>query len=262
MASSEAAEWVIETHGLRFPYGRELALIDIEFRVHRGDFIAIVGPNGGGKTTLLRLLLGLLKPQNGYIRLFGRPPGSEPDRIGYVPQHGNLASGFPARVEEVVLMGLPHGHHHGPWYRSGEKNLMRTAMQRVGISDLAGKRLDELSGGQRQRVLIARALITNPELLLLDEPLANIDPYGRQCLVEILAGLGEVATIVMVSHDLGITTNAVTGLAAVNHYLLQTTGSQPTQAMLELMYGIHDENCPVQNQIRQLSGQTSRSSNS
>lgn len=242
----------IEIERLSFGYGAEPVLSEIELCVREGDFIAIVGPNGGGKTTLLRLILGLLRPDSGKVRIFGKPPGAEPARIGYVPQHGNLAPGFPATAEEVVLMGLPHGRRHGPRFWRDERERAHEAMRRAGVEELAGKRLPDLSGGQRQRVLIARALITRPELLLLDEPLSNIDPYGRQCIVETLTGLGRETTIVMVSHDLGITANAVTGLAAVNRYLLQTDGPQLTPAMLELMYGVHRPGCPVQEHIQNL----------
>jgi zinc transport system ATP-binding protein len=243
---------VIEIEGLNFGYESGPVLSDVALRIRQGDFIAIVGPNGGGKTTLLRLIQGLLRPQSGRIRIFGKDPGDEPARIGYVPQHSNLAPGFPATAEEVVLMGLPHGRRHGPRFWRDERTRAREAMRRAGVEDLAGKRLPELSGGQRQRVLIARALITRPELLLLDEPLSNIDPYGRQCIVETLTGLGRETTIVMVSHDLGITANAVTGLAAVNRYLVQTGGPQLTPAMLELMYGVHEAGCPVYEHIHNL----------
>ena len=242
----------IQIENLNFGFGAGPVLSNIGLRVDEGDFIAIVGPNGGGKTTLLRLILGLLRPDSGQVRIFGKPPGAEPARIGYVPQHGNLAPGFTATAEEVVMMGLPHGRRHGPRFWNDERERARDAMHRSGVEDLAGKRLPDLSGGQRQRVLIARALITRPELLLLDEPLSNIDPYGRQCIVETLTGLGRETTIVMVSHDLGITANAVTGLAAVNRYLLQTDGPQLTPAMLELMYGLHGPGCPVHEHILSL----------
>jgi len=243
---------VIEVKRLSFGYGPGPVLSDVDLHIRRGDFIAIVGPNGGGKTTLLRLVLGLLEPQSGRVCVFGKAPGKEPARVGYVPQHGNLAPGFPATAEEVVLMGLPHGRRHGPSFRRDERAWASEAMRRTGIEDLAGKRLPELSGGQRQRVLIARALITRPELLLLDEPLSNIDPYGRQCIVETLTGLGRETTVVMVSHDLGITANAITGIAAVNRYLVQADSPQLTPAMLELMYGVHEAGCPVSEHIHNL----------
>lgn len=243
---------VIEIQDASFAYDTEPVLEHVDLTVERGEFLAIIGPNGGGKTTLLRLIVGLLKPTHGRISVFGKPPGREPARIGYVPQHGNLAPGFPATVEQVVLMGLPHSRRHGPTFWSDERALAHEALNRTGVEALADQPFSALSGGQRQRVLIARALITRPELVLLDEPLSNIDPYGRQCIVETLTALGADITIVMVSHDLGITANAVTAIAAVNRYLLFNRSPHPTQAMLELMYGVHDPNCPVRTQMAHL----------
>jgi len=243
---------VIEVEGLNFAYNGAPVLSEVNLRVARGDFLAIIGPNGGGKTTLLRLILGLLKPRSGSIRVFGHGPGEEPAHIGYVPQHGNLAPGFPAEVEEVVLMGLAHGRRHGPRFWQDERALAREAMHRAGVAELARRRMGELSGGQRQRVLVARALITSPQLLLLDEPLSNIDPFGRQCVLETLTGLGRDTTIVMVSHDLGVTANAVTGVAAVNRFLVQAQGRKLTPEMLTLMYGVHEVGCPAHDVMQQL----------
>lgn len=243
---------VIEVEAMSFGYDIGSVLSDVNLHVVKGDFLAIVGPNGGGKTTLLRLLLGLLHPDSGQVKIFGHKPGKDQGRIGYVPQHGNLAPGFPASVEEVVLMGLPHGRRHGFWYRADERERAHSVMRQVGVEALASKRMEELSGGQRQRVLMARALITDPELLLLDEPLANIDPYGRQCVLESLAEQAKETTIVMVSHDLGITSNVITGIVAVNRYVMQSPDRHLSPEMLNLMYGMHDPNCPAHEAIQHL----------
>ncbi|HUX83308.1 MAG TPA: ABC transporter ATP-binding protein [Halothiobacillus sp.] len=243
---------IIHIEDLAFSYDEEPVLSDIRFDIHRGDFIAVIGPNGGGKTTLMRLILGLLKPQQGTITVFDQMPGNQPARIGYVPQHTNLATGFPATVEQVVLMGLAQGKRRGFRYSDEERQLAQAAMYRAGVQDLRQRRLNELSGGQRQRTLIARALITNPELLILDEPLSNIDPYGRQCILETLTGLKSDTTVVMVSHDLGITANSVTGIIAVNRYALAAASPQLTPEMLALMYGIHEAGCPVHALLQQL----------
>lgn len=243
---------IIRIRDLAFSYDQGPVLSDIELEIHRGDFIAVIGPNGGGKTTLMRLILGLLTPQQGEITVFGQAPGNQPARIGYVPQHSNLASGFPATVEEVVLMGLAQGKRRGFRYTAEERELANAAMHRAGVQDLKMRRLNELSGGQRQRTLIARALITKPELLILDEPLSNIDPYGRQCILETLTGLNDGTTVVMVSHDLGITANSVTGIVAVNRYALAAASPQLTPEMLGLMYGIHEAGCPVHALLQQL----------
>ena len=236
---------VIEVEHLEFGFGREPVLDSVDFRIRQGAFTVIVGPNGGGKTTLIHLVLGLYHADRGRIRVFGEKPGRYPERIGYVPQHGNLAPGFPATVEQVVLMGLPHGRRHGPGFWRDERDRAQEAMRRAGVGELAQRSYGALSGGQRQRVLIARALITEPELLLLDEPFSNIDPYGRACIHETLEDLGEGLTRVMVSHDLGITRQSVTQVLAVNRLVLSGDGPHITDEMLELMYGRHGEQCPM-----------------
>ncbi len=250
-------EPIIQLRNVGFDYENTRALSDINIDIARGEFIAVIGPNGGGKTTLMRLILGLLSPTQGEVRIFGEQPGTYPTRIGYVPQHSNTSPGFPASVEQVVLMGLAQGNtiggkRRGIRYSREERAQAEHAMRRAGVLDLHKRRLNELSGGQRQRVLIARALITRPELLILDEPLSNIDPYGRQCILETLTGLDSQTTVVMVSHDLGITANAVTGIIAVNRFALASTDAQLTPAMLDLMYGIHEAGCPVHTLLQQM----------
>ena len=228
-----------------FRFDREPVLEAVNLVVPRGAFTVIVGPNGGGKTTLLHLILGLYRPDSGTVRVLGDKPGRHPDRIGYVPQHGNVAPGFPATVEQVVLMGLPHGRRHGPGFHVDERARAREVLERTGIAELAQRSFGALSGGQRQRVLIARALITEPELLLLDEPFSNIDPYGRACIHETLDDLGANLTRVMVSHDLGITRQAVSQVVAVNRWLVSGDGPTITEEMLGLMYGQHGADCPM-----------------
>ncbi len=236
-------EAVLSMHNVCFDYGAQGVLEQINLEVDRGEFLAVVGPNGGGKTTLLRLILGLLKPTQGNLLVFGQPAERVAPRLGYVPQHGNLAPGFPASARDVVLMGQMHDHHHGPVYTRQEKHQADEMLALVGMLEEADHRLEKLSGGQRQRVLLARALMGHPELLLLDEPLANIDPYGRQCILETLMALEPRPTIIMVSHDLGITAHAITSMAAVNRYLLRSSGRTLTDDMLRLMYGTHEEGC-------------------
>lgn len=245
MSTPETDQPAIVLDGVSFGFDREPILERIDLVIPRGAFAVIVGPNGGGKTTLLHLILGLYRPDAGTVRVFGDKPGRHPERIGYVPQHGNLAPGFPATVEQVVLMGLPHGRRHGPGFHADERARAQLALERTGIPELAQRPFGALSGGQRQRVLIARALITEPELLLLDEPFSNIDPYGRACIHETLDGLGGTLTRVMVSHDLGITRQAVSQVLAVNRWLVSGDGPAITEEMLGLMYGEHGADCPM-----------------
>ena len=245
VSAAETAASVIELDRVDFRFDDEPILETVDLRIPTGSFSVIVGPNGGGKTTLLHLILGLYRPESGRVRVFGDRPGRHPERIGYVPQHGNLAPGFPATVEQVVLMGLPHGHRHGPRFHRDERDRAHMALERAGIAELGYRPFGALSGGQRQRVLIARALITDPDLLLLDEPFSNIDPYGRACIHETLEDLGHEITRVMVSHDLGITRQAVSQVVAVNRWLVAGEGPAITEEMLALMYGKHRDGCPM-----------------
>lgn len=248
-------EPIIEAAGLGFAYAQNPVLMEATLTIHRGDFVAVIGPNGGGKTTLMRLLLGLLQPSKGQVTVFGKAPGSFPARIGYVPQHSNTAPGFPATVEQIVLMGLPArsaGWRRSFFYSSDDRARASQAMASAGVGDLRDQRFNALSGGQRQRVLIARALMTQPELLILDEPLSNIDPYGRQCILETLNALPLGTTVVMVSHDLGITANAVNRIIAVNQFVIAGVDASLTQDMLDLMYGVHADGCPVHSLLHHL----------
>ncbi len=247
---------IITVENLHFRYEQTLALEAVNLSIARGDFMAVIGPNGGGKTTLMRLMLGLLKPFAGQIAVFGDAPAQHPDRVGYVPQHSNTAPGFPATVEQIVLMGLP-ARRQGRGIRrffhtATERAHAAETMQAAGVLELRHKRLNALSGGQRQRVLIARALMTQPELLILDEPLSNIDPYGRQCILETLNQLPQGTTVVMVSHDLGITANAVNRVVAVNRFVIAGADANLSQEMLDLMYGVHADGCPVHSLLHHL----------
>ena len=223
--------WAVEVEGLRFAYNGETILDDVTFSVPRGEFLALLGPNGGGKTTLLKLLVGLLRPAAGTIRLLGSPLGEALSRVGYVPQDTNVNKDFPVTVEEVVLMGrLGRGRWLGR-ADAKERRAAASALERVGLADLARRRLGELSQGQRQRVLIARALATAPELLLLDEPTASVDPSAQSALYEVLTELNGEATIIVVSHDLTAVSGHVGAVACVNgkvHYHASGTISDAT----------------------------------
>jgi zinc transport system ATP-binding protein len=251
-ARTQAAAPAIELTDVDFRFDDRQALEHVNLRVARGEFIAVIGPNGGGKTTLLKLILGVLKPASGSLRVLGDAPGARIERIGYVPQHSNLQPGFPATVLDVVLMGIDFRGRFGFRVNRDERERAQRAMAATGVLDLQRRRIDSLSGGQRQRVLVARALINDPELLILDEPTANIDPYGRQCLIETLEQLEGRATVMMVSHDLGIISHAVTSVAAVNRFLVYSPQPALTREMMELMYGAHAASCPVETSIGDL----------
>jgi ABC-type Mn2+/Zn2+ transport system ATPase subunit len=174
--------------------------------VAEGTFTALIGPNGAGKTTLLRLLLGLESPRAGEIRVFGQPPGVRGQRVGYVPQRTGVPDGFPLSAEEVVLMGRYALMGWGRRPSRGDHDAARTALARVGLGDAARRRFGELSGGQQRRALIARALVGEPRLLLLDEPTAGLDPaaqarfYDVCCVLQKEVGL----TLIAASHDVEV----------------------------------------------------------
>jgi len=231
-------EPVIAIERMSFAYepGRPV-LADVDLVVHERDFVCLVGPNGGGKTTLIRLMLGLLRPTRGSIRVFGRSPQEARLRVGYMPQHAHLDPRFPVNVMDVVLMGrLGTGRRFGP-YRSVDKAAAIEAMRRVGVDDLRGRSFSSLSGGQRQRVLIARALACGPDLLLLDEPTANLDPHVEGEFCGLLRELNRRLTIVLVSHDVGFVSEFVKTVVCVNRQVVTHPTSELSGRMISEVYG-------------------------
>lgn len=186
-----------------FRYDDVWVLERINLDVRARDFACVIGPNGGGKTTLIKLLLGLLHPKHGTIRVLGQPPSRACSRIGYMPQHANLDPQFPVSVRDVVLMGrLGKGRLFGR-YSAQDREIALQSLQEVNLAEVINRPFADLSGGQRQRVLIARALACEPELLLFDEPTANLDPAVQESLYSLLSRLNERLTVVIVSHDVG-----------------------------------------------------------
>ncbi|MCX7883030.1 MAG: metal ABC transporter ATP-binding protein [Brevinematales bacterium] len=191
---------VIRVEGLSFGYTDVALLKDVSFFIREGEFVTIVGPNGGGKTTLLRLLLGLLCPWEGSITIYGRPHAEQRHLMGYVPQHGVFDRAFPMTVEEMVLQGRirPWG-----WYSRQDKKKVAQVLDQVGLSSLKKVSFSSLSGGQLQRALIARALVSEAPILLLDEPSASIDSESEKQLFSLLQSLKGQKTIILVTHDTG-----------------------------------------------------------
>ena len=207
---------MIEISGLSFGYdGDTPALHDVTLSLAAGESACIIGPNGGGKTTLLKLLLGLLEPQSGTIRVFGLPPKEARSRIGYMPQYHQLDAAFPISVMEVVLQGTLTRRSWGFFGREARR-IAEAALAEMGIAELARRSFAALSGGQRQRVLIARALACRPDLLLLDEPTANIDPGAEEQFYATLQRLRERMSILTVSHDLGFVNRETDRIICVN----------------------------------------------
>jgi len=192
----------VTIRNLNFAYEKREILKDINLSYELRDFLAIFGPNGGGKSTLLKLLLGLLRPSSGTIEILGRSPALARAQMGYVPQFIAIHKSFPISVLEVVLMGLIDKKIFG-FYSKSEREQAMQALERVGMQDLAGCRISELSGGQKQRVALARALMQEPEILLLDEPLSALDFTMREKIQEYLLKIHEQfhQTVILVSHD-------------------------------------------------------------
>lgn len=205
-------------------YGNARVLEDVTFTIEAGDFVGIIGPNGSGKTTLLRLILGLASPTAGSIRLFGVAPAvfREWRRIGYVPQRTTFDAALPVRVDEVVTTGLvalrTRFRRTGPPARQ----LVAEALARVAMTEHAAARVGTLSAGQQQRVLIARALVSDPELLILDEPTGGVDPETQTGFYTLLQRLNRErgVTLILVSHDVGVVAREVTKLACLNRRVI------------------------------------------
>lgn len=230
-------EPVIRMDGVDFGYDESLVLENVNFTIGERDFASIVGPNGGGKTTLLKLMLGLIEPRRGHVRIFQTSPHRVRTRIGYMPQHSQLDPKFPVCVLDVVLTGrLGITRTIGP-YRASDKAAARQALHEVGLAELESRPFSALSGGQRQRVLIARALASQPDLLLLDEPTANLDLRVQDDLYELLRQLSTRVTVVLVSHDVGFVSKFVKTVVCVNRSVhVHSSGDLDSEAIIRL-YG-------------------------
>ncbi len=234
---SEKDASAIVMRGLWFSYDGYPVLEDVNLLIPQGDFVSVVGPNGGGKTTLLKLILGLLRPSQGEVHVFGLIPDEARPRIGYMPQQSQLDPQFPATVMDVALMGrLGHGRSFGPYSRS-DKEIVSAALHQVGLYELRKKVFSSISGGQRQRLFIARALACEPDLLLLDEPTANLDAVMEGDLYELLQTLNQRLTVVMVSHDIGFVSQVVRSVICVKRKVLMHPTCEITGEMINEMYG-------------------------
>ena len=230
------SEPAVSLKNVTFSYNDVPVLEDVTVDIPTDRIASIIGPNGGGKTTLLKIILGLYAPDRGEVRVFGMPPAQARPRIGYMPQHPRYDPQFPVTVREVVLMGRVD-RQVGGRYSSPDREAARAALRDVHMEDLANRAFDALSGGQRQRVLIARALACDPDLLLLDEPTANVDLVVESRFYEILEELSERMTILMVSHDLGLVSNIVQQVICVNRHVVTHPTSEVTGDIIREMYG-------------------------
>jgi zinc transport system ATP-binding protein len=209
----------ISINKLFFKYEKEFVLEDINLQIKEKDFLTILGPNGGGKTTLIKLILGLNPLIQGDIKIFGNNLLDEIPNIGYVPQNTNINLNFPISVIEVVMMGQNDIKKRFFGYKKDEKIRAREVLKKVNMQDFEKTKISNLSGGQRQRVLIARALFCNPKILLLDEPTSNIDITGCEQIYQTLEKLNKDITIVVISHDISVVLKYATKAVYINKKL-------------------------------------------
>ena len=241
-------EVVLEAHGIRFGYDRQVVLEDVSLRVRAGEFVALVGPNGSGKSTLLRILLGAIRPDAGTVGIFGEDPGRfvERWRVGYVPQRPNIASEVPATVEEIVTSGRLARRG---WWRglsASDRSAVGHAIESVGLTELASRPVTTLSGGQQQRAFIARAFASEPDLLVLDEPVAGVDAESQRRFSDSLTHLirEHEAGVLLVSHELSAVAGAVDRVIVLKGRVL-FDGSPDELVRGGVSLGVHREDLPL-----------------
>lgn len=229
---------VISIRNLNVFYETTPALSDISLEIQEGEFVGIIGPNGGGKSTLAKALLGLVPVDAGTIELFGGSVKENRSKVGYVPQFAEVDRQFPITVEETVLTGMLTGGLH-PFFRfrKADREQAKLQMEKVGIAHLASRRISDLSGGEFQRVLIARALAGNPSLLLLDEPDASIDPASREHIYKLLQDLNKTITVVLITHDRCAVTSAVSSLICLDREVVYQGSPDIPDAVFRELYG-------------------------
>ena len=229
---------VIEINNVSFTYTRVPVLKSVSLSIAEEEFLGVVGPNAGGKSTLIKLILGLIEPDSGTVTVLGKSPVDACSHIGYVPQYPTFSRrDFPISVRDTVLMGrLGTGKWYGGYSRE-DNAIAEKAMQAVEVPDIANRPIGSLSGGQLQRVLIARALACEPEILILDEPTANIDMRVEEDIFGLLKQYNDHMTIIVVSHDIGFISGYVERVACINQELVCHTTDEISGKTIEELYG-------------------------
>ena len=240
---------VIDFQDVSFAYNHAPVVRNVTLRVEPGEFACILGPNGGGKTTLLKLMLGLLRPTSGRISVLGASPQSARPMVGYTPQHMQFDPLLPVSVTDVVLMGALGRAGLLGGYSRAHRRAAREALESVAVADLRRRQFAELSGGQRRRVLIARALVCRPSLLLLDEPTSELDIGAEGDLYELLGRLNRETTIVVASHDVGFVTSRSSKVICVRGTVAVHPTAELSGEAIRDLYGLdvrlvrHDHDC-------------------
>ena len=229
----------IEITNLNFSFDKLSILENINMTIEQGDFAGLVGPNGGGKTTLLKLILGLYKAQSGQISIFGQALKKQRKLIGYVPQYADFNSDFPISVQDTVLQGRLGVSSFFASYSKRDKQIALNVMQETEIFDLADRSIQSLSGGQMQRVLVARALASQPKILLLDEPTANIDLRAEKDIFDLFKSINQRMSILIISHDIGFVSDYINKVFCLNKTLVCHNASPVTSDTIHALYGDH-----------------------
>lgn len=227
---------VIDIDNVSFNYGIVPVLEDVSLKIYEDEFIGIIGPNASGKSTLLKLILGLLEPDKGVISKYNRDGKNLRNHIGYVPQHSSFPRDFPVTVGEVVMMGHIVSSSRLFRYKNKEIELAKQAMQKLEIENIEKRQIGELSGGQLQRVLIARALVCEPEILILDEPTSNVDMRVEEDIFSLLKNYSEHMTVIVVSHDIAFISGYVDRVACLNRTLVCHNTASISGKMIEELY--------------------------
>ena len=230
---------IVRFDDVYFNYGDYTVLEDISFSILEDDMLAVIGPNGGGKTTLLRLILGLLKPSRGTIKLFGENPAKTRKFAGYLPQQKAINFNFPISVFDTVLMGRYKGI--GRSYKKEDKDAAIEALDTVDMADFRDRHIGSLSGGQLQRILIARSLVSKPKILLLDEPLSGVDSEAQLSFYRLILKLNRMMAIIFVTHDISVVSEYFERVACLNRKLFYHGPKEGSIGKLEDTYG-----CPVE----------------
>lgn len=233
---------VIRIENLSLSFNGLVVLEDISLDIYADDFLGIIGPNGGGKTTLLKTMIGLVQPDSGRITINGGSIPENRHKIGYVPQYRTFDFGYPIHVIDVVMMGrLQYRKGILRHFSAKDERAAHEALEMMEIGDLAEKRISELSGGQQQRVILARAVAMEPEILLLDEPTSHVDVRFTSHFYDILKELHEKMAIVMVTHDITAVSTHVERIACLNRKIYIHSTPEITGQVLSEMYA-----CPVE----------------